>query len=75
MEGLSEGVPHVMDGRPSALGRTALVDGCGSIVSPGSGPPNPLALFGVIGIFTSRVVVDGAKDGTVGTGGTGSLVV
>lgn len=25
------GVPHVMDGRPSALGHTALVGGCGSV--------------------------------------------
>jgi hypothetical protein len=69
VEGICEGVPHDMDGRP---GRTVLVDGCGSVVAPGSGPPDPLA---VIGIFTLTVVVDGTKDGTVGTGGTGSPVV
>lgn len=74
VEGISEGAPHVMDGRPPTLSRTALVDGRGSVerplvASPGSGP---LALFGVIGIFPSRVAAD---DGMVGTGGIGSPVV
>jgi hypothetical protein len=88
--GNSEGVPHDVDGRPSALGRTTLVGVCASIetptaapkqspVFPDSGPPNLRALFGVIGVFSSNFtrvgIKSGGKTGTGGTGGAGSTVV
>jgi hypothetical protein len=87
--GNSEGAPHDVDGRPSALGRTTLVGICASIerlaAAPKQSPalpdsePNLSALFGVIGVFTSNFVrvgiKSGGKTGTGGTGGAGSAVV